>query len=84
MEGIESYTVENRTKDSLKVTEMRTSIHSYLLVAFNRYVDQCHMWILQNFVIEYKDSFYRKIDMEYSPNSGTNQGDEIKAHMVEK
>lgn len=84
MDGVESYTAENRTKHSYKVTEMRTSIHSYMLVASNRYVDQCHMWILQNFVTEYKDSFYRKIDVEYSPNSGTKRGNEVKSRMNER
>ena len=33
MDGVESYTAENMTKHSYKVTEMRTSIHSYMLVA---------------------------------------------------
>ena len=84
MDGVESFSGEERTKHSYKVNEMRSSIHSYMLVAFNRYVDQCHMWILQNYIIEYKDCFYRKLDGEYSPNSGTNNGDEIKARMVEK
>lgn len=59
MSGVEPFAREDRTKESYKVNEMRTSIHSYMLVAFNRFVDQSHMWILQNFVNEYKDCFYR-------------------------
>ena len=82
--GAESYTKKGRDKNSYKVKEMRHSIHSYMLIAVNRYVDQFHMWILQNFVIEFKHNFYRKLDQEYSPNSGTMSGDEVKARMEEK
>lgn len=42
------------------------------------------MWILQNFVIEYKHNYYRTLDQEYSPNSGTSSGSEVKTHMEEK
>ena len=70
--------------NSYKVREMRNSIHSYMLVAMNRFIDQAHMWILQNFVVEYKHSFYRKLDQDYSPNSGTSEGYEVKTRMEEK
>ena len=63
---------------------MRNSIHAYMLVAMNRFIDQCHMWILQNYVIEYKHNYYRTLDQEYSPNSGTASGFEVKTRMEEK
>ena len=55
-----------------------------MLVAMNRFIDQSHMWILQNFVMEYKHHFYRKLDQEFSPNSGTQTGEEVKSRMEEK
>jgi len=84
LNGPESYTKPNRDGNSLKIKEMRSSIHSYMLVAVNRFLDQCHMWILQNFVIEYKHAFYRKLDQEFSPNSGTAAAYEVKLRMEEK
>lgn len=39
LNGVEPFVREERTKESLKVHEMRTSIHSYMLVALNRFVD---------------------------------------------
>ena len=62
-----------------QVKIMRCSVHSYMLVAINRFIDQSHMWILQNFVIEFKNNFYRKLDQDYSPNSGTDNGNEVKS-----
>ncbi len=84
LSGPESFTKPERDSNSFKIREMRCSIHSYMLVAINRFLDQCHMWILQNFVIEYKHSFYRKLDQEYSPNSGTTAAYEVKLRMEEK
>ena len=42
------------------------------------------MWILQNFVMEYKHDYYRKLDQEFSPNSGTEVAQEVKSRMEEK
>ena len=62
---------DGKSTDGVKIKEMRTSIQAYMLVAVNRFTDQCHMWILQNFVMEYKHDYYRKLDQDFSPNSGT-------------
>lgn len=75
---------DSRDGSTYKVKEMRNSIHSYMLVASNRFIDQSHMWILQNFVMEYKHNFYRKLDQEYSPNSGTMMGEDVKSRMLER
>ena len=46
MKGPETYKKAQHDSNSYKVYEMRSSIHSYMLVALNRFLDQCHMWIL--------------------------------------
>ena len=80
----EPFAREERTKSSFKVNEMRTTIHSYMLVSFNRLVDQAHMWIKQDFVVEFKEDFYRKLDQEFAPTAATNMGLQIRSAMVEK
>ena len=37
--GPESFTKDVRDRNSYKVSEMRNSIHSYMLVAVNRFID---------------------------------------------
>ena len=34
--------------------------------------------------MEHKHNFYRELDQDYAPNSGTLNGDEVKKRMVEK
>jgi len=70
-------------KNTFKVRQIKNSIHAYWLIASNRLIDQFHMWLLHNFVIEFKETFHRKLDQEYSPNAGTAMGEEIRDKMVE-
>ena len=70
--------------DHNKIKEMRCSIQAYMLVAINRFTDQCHMWILQNFVMEYKQDYISKLDLDFSPNSDTAAAREVKSRMEEK
>jgi len=42
------------------------------------------MWILQNFVHGFRQGFYKKLDQEYAPNSGTDAAAEVKRCMEEK
>ena len=84
MSGVEVYESPDRSKHSYKVKEMRTSVHAYMLVAYNRFIDQSHMYILENFVMEYKDALCRMLDQQYAPNSGTESGYDISNRMVER
>ena len=84
MAGPECYVKAQRDSNSYKVAEMRNSLHSYMLVGVNRFIDQCHMWILQNYIVDYRNSIYRKLDQEYSPNSGTDAANDVKRRMEEK
>ena len=56
------FSKKEQDNNSYKVREMRNSIHAYMLVGVNRFIDQCHMWTLQNFVIDFKHDFYRMLD----------------------
>ena len=78
------YSKSEADPNAFKIKEMRNSIHAYMLVAVNRFIDQCHMWTLQNFVIDFKHDFYRLLDQDYSPNSGTQSAFEVKSRMEEK
>ena len=71
------------SRNAFKVRQIKNSIHAYWLIASNRFIDQFHMWLLHNFVIEFKETFHRKLDQEYSPNAGTAMGEEIREKMVE-
>ena len=71
------------SRNTFKVRQIKNSIHAYWLIASNRFIDQFHMWLLHNFVIEFKEAFHRKLDQEYSPNAGTAMGEEIREKMVE-
>lgn len=84
IDSAESYSKSSRDRNGYKVREMRSSIHSYMLVALNRFIDQGHMWILQNFIFEFKQALYRTLDQEYAPNSGTSAADEVKRRMEER
>ena len=39
------------------------------------------MWVLHNFVHQFRDSFHRKVDQEFAPNSGTELGEDVKQWM---
>jgi hypothetical protein len=41
------------------------------------------MWLLYNFVLEFKDTFHRKLDQEFAPNSGTDLAEDVKTWMDE-
>ena len=43
------------SKNTFKGRQIKNSIHAYWLIASNRLIDQFHMWLLHNFVIEFKD-----------------------------
>ena len=79
----DSFSKGNGSHNS-QVKIIRGSIYSYMLVAINRFIDQCHMWILQNFVIEYKNNFYRQLDQDFSPDAGTENGDEVKQSRLQE
>ena len=50
------------SRNAFKVKQIKNSIHAYWLIASNRFIDQFHMWLLHNFVIEFKETFHRKLD----------------------
>lgn len=82
MNEVKIYMPEN-SKNAYKVRQIKNSIHAYWLIASNRFIDQFHMWLLHNFVIEFKETFHRKLDQEYSPNAGTAMGEEVRDKMQE-
>ena len=69
------------SKVEFQIRTIKNSVHAYWLQLINRFLAQFHMWLLHNFVVEFKDSFHRQIDQEFAPNSGTELGEDVKAWM---
>jgi len=69
------------SKLELQVKTIKNSVHAYWLQLVNRFLSQFHMWLIHNFVHQFRDSFHRKVDQEFAPNSGTELGEEVKHWM---
>lgn len=75
------YNGESRFESSIRT--IKNSVHAYWLQLTNRFISQFHMWLLHNFVHQFRDSFHRKVDQEFAPNSGTDLGEDVKQWMEE-
>jgi len=66
-----------------RVDQIRHALHAYWFVFCKRFADHLHMQLLFNFVISFSEYFYRSLDMEFTPNSGSIMGEDVKMWMEE-
>lgn len=83
LDDVEVYSKKEDIDMNRRVDQIRHAVHAYWFVFCKRFADHLHMQILFNFVINFSNYFHRDLDTEFSPNSGSIQGEDVKAWMEE-
>lgn len=81
LDGVEVF--KKGTDMDRRVDQIRHALHAYWFVFCKRFADHLHMQLLFNFVIDFSEYFHRNLDMEFTPNSGSIMGEDVKMWMEE-
>ena len=72
-----------RDLNGSQVKTVVNSLHAYWQIAHNRLLDQTHMFLTYQFVIQFSQNITNKIDETYAPFSSTPESEQTRGMMEE-